>query len=275
MLNFKKFQIDDYKTVTAFRQDSDMRSCELTAGVLFMWRDFYRPSFAVFEDTLVVKCSLYGRRVVFFYPVGKNVPAALDEIEKYCVKNRKKLVFLGVEERFLGNLQKRYNGFVSFDFHRKWSDYIYDGAAFRSFSGKKYSGQRNHINKFLSLYPNAEVKEFTANDIPRALELLKKYAEEKKLANLAEEELSYSAECTELFEKLGLSGIYVEAEGEMIAYTLGEKCGKTHIIHVEKALRKYEGAYPFTANAFAKTTSADYINREDDSGDEGLRTSKL
>ncbi|MBQ9481030.1 MAG: DUF2156 domain-containing protein, partial [Clostridia bacterium] len=104
---------------------------------------------------------------------------------------------------------------------------------------------------------------------------LKKYAEEKKLANLAEEELSYSAECTELFEKLGLSGIYVEAEGAMIAYTLGEKCGKTHIIHIEKALRKYEGAYPFTANAFAKTTSAEYINREDDSGDEGLRTSKL
>lgn len=275
MLKFKNFTIEDYKTVTAFRQNSDMRTCELTAGVLFMWRNFYRPSFSVYDDTLIIKCRLRGKRTVFFYPLGKNVPAALDEIENYCLKKHGNLIFLGVEEFLLDSLKTRYGELISYEFHRKWSDYVYDAAAFRTFSGKKYSGQRNHINKFLSLYPDAEIKELTTNDIPRALDLLEKYAEEKNLHGLAKEELVHSAECTRHFKELGLFGVYVEKDGEMISYTLGEKCGKTHVIHIEKALRRYEGLYPFTANAYAKTTSAEFINREDDSGDEGLRINKL
>ena len=50
------------------------------------------------------------------------------------------------------------------------------------------------------------------------------------------------------------------------------------IIHIEKALRDYPGAYPTVAQLFARTFADEnvhYINREDDSGDLGLRKSKL
>ncbi len=50
------------------------------------------------------------------------------------------------------------------------------------------------------------------------------------------------------------------------------------IIHVEKALIEYEGAYPTMAQEFAEQFAVDgiiYINREDDSDDPGLRKSKL
>ena len=49
-------------------------------------------------------------------------------------------------------------------------------------------------------------------------------------------------------------------------------------VHIEKALRGVPGAYPAMAQAFAQAFCGEgvrYINREDDSGDMGLRKSKL
>ena len=59
--------------------------------------------------------------------------------------------------------------------------------------------------------------------------------------------------------------------------SLAENCGGTLIIHVEKALYSHQGAYPTLVQAFAAHFGGDcvYINREDDAGDRGLRTSKL
>lgn len=49
-------------------------------------------------------------------------------------------------------------------------------------------------------------------------------------------------------------------------------------VHVEKALTEYNGVYPMLTNCFAshfRTPQVVYINREEDEGDLGLRTSKL
>ena len=59
---------------------------------------------------------------------------------------------------------------------------------------------------------------------------------------------------------------------------MAERCGDTLQIHIEKALYGYEGVYPATVQAFAQEFAVDgvrWLNREDDAGDKGLRTSKL
>jgi len=277
MLNFKNFKLEDYSKVTAYRAQSELKTCELSAGTLFMWRDYYKPSFAVVDDTLIIrKEGEEDGNLTVYFPIGKNVNSALDSINGYCINKNLNLIFAGVEDAFLPVLKEKYNGLIRYESMRAWSDYVYDAQNFREFKGKKYSGQRNHINKFLSLFPESQVKPFTEDDIPRALELLKEYAKEKNInTKLGLRELNYAKEATENFKILGLEGIYVEHNGKLISYSLTEKCGKTQIIHIEKALRAYSGLYPFTANAMAKNTTATYLNREDDAGDIGLRTSKL
>ena len=67
-------------------------------------------------------------------------------------------------------------------------------------------------------------------------------------------------------------------DGEkLIALSLAERCGDTLIIHIEKALYSYTGVYPALVQAFAGAFGGDcqWINREDDAADRGLRTSKL
>ncbi len=49
-------------------------------------------------------------------------------------------------------------------------------------------------------------------------------------------------------------------------------------MHIEKALRDFSGAYQTLAMCFAesmKLPGVNFINRQDDTGDEGLRKSKL
>ena len=66
-------------------------------------------------------------------------------------------------------------------------------------------------------------------------------------------------------------------DDRLVAMSLAENCGGTLIIHVEKALYSHQGAYPTLVQAFAAHFGGGcvYINREDDAGDRGLRTSKL
>ena len=49
------------------------------------------------------------------------------------------------------------------------------------------------------------------------------------------------------------------------------------VVHIEKALTEYEGAYAMINQQFVEHECADvtYVNREDDTGDEGLRQAKL
>lgn len=49
------------------------------------------------------------------------------------------------------------------------------------------------------------------------------------------------------------------------------------MVHIEKALTEYEGVYPMINQQFVQreTEGFLYVNREEDTGDEGLRQAKL
>ena len=52
---------------------------------------------------------------------------------------------------------------------------------------------------------------------------------------------------------------------------------ETFVVHIEKADTSYRGAYTAMCNEFVKhfATDVKYINREEDTGAEGLRKAKL
>lgn len=66
-------------------------------------------------------------------------------------------------------------------------------------------------------------------------------------------------------------------QGRLVAISMGEQCGSTMQVHIEKALYSCPGAYPAMVQAFAQhcDESVQWMNREDDARDKGLRTSKM
>ena len=63
-----------------------------------------------------------------------------------------------------------------------------------------------------------------------------------------------------------------------MAYTFGEPItNEVFCTHVEKAFSDVRGAYPIINQQFCENElmSYKYVNREDDTGDDGLRQAKL
>ena len=81
-----------------------------------------------------------------------------------------------------------------------------------------------------------------------------------------------------LYKELGLVGGLLRAEGRVVAFTLGEPvCDDTFVVHIEKAYAEVRGAYPLINQQFLEheVSAYPYVNREDDTGEEGLRKAKL
>ena len=168
--------------------------------------------------------------------------------------------------------------YFRFSSPRVWRDYIYAAEDLRDFAGRRYSGQRNHINKFRRDYPDAAFVPLTAPKEPRLAAFWTSYeAEFHKTGPLAKEELALAQEMFGLLDPGSFCAGGMLAEGRLVAVCLAEKCGDTLVNHIEKALYSHAGAYPAIVQAFAAHYGGGcaWVNREDDARDKGLRTSKL
>ena len=281
MLEFNPIRLKDAARLYKYYKHCSYRLCEYSTGVKLMWRHHYKSEYTESCDCLIVYTRMEDGGYVFNVPVplpGKgDVDAALNEIDEWCMAKGILPVFspVPVEER--GRLLDRYP-YASIENIRLWQDYLYNAEDLASFAGRRYSGQRNHINKFRKLYPEARFCPLTPEDNPRVDAFWEKFHETfNKDTILAKKEVCYAQKLMRQVGKGWVKAGAIELNGELIAISLGEVCGDTLICHIEKALPGYEGVYPAMVQSFAAHYSGGlrWINREDDAGDKGLRTSKL
>ncbi len=263
-----------------YYRNCDYRLCEYSAGTKLMWRGYLHPQYAEAAGCLIVRNRIEGKWCFDFPTPGEegDVEGALCEIEEYCIKTGIPLSISVVPEEKVMELVRRYPYFRSVN-RRAWCDYLYEAENLREFPGRHYSGQRNHVNKFRRLYPEARFRVLGAADRALIDRFWEEYeAEFAKTASLARQELGLAKKMLSLTGKPYFLVGGMELDGKLISLAMAERCGETLIVHVEKALYSYEGVYPTTVQAFARCFAADgvrYLNREDDAGDPGLRTSKL
>ena len=279
MLQFQELTAAHGDRLRGYYRNCDYRLCEYSLGVKLMWRDHLHPSFAEVAGCLVIRNCIEGE-YVFDYPIAgpeADVEGALRAIESWCAATGTPLVLSVVPEDKAQTLCLRYPRCRVIS-ERPWKDYLYRTEELAAFAGRRYSGQRNHINKFRKEYPNARFVVLTGEDMPLIEDFWGDYEQEfQKTSFNAKRELTYAKALARLLPEGWLLGGGLLSEGRLVAMSLAEKCGDTLIIHVEKALYSHQGAYPTLVQAFAAHFGGDctYINREDDAGDQGLRTSKL
>lgn len=281
MLEFKPISEPYAPLLRKYYSRCTYRLCEYSLGVKLMWREHWRPEFAESHGCLVVLNHSAHYGVMFDFPIplpGEgDVDAALDGIDEWCVEHGEAPSFGVVPETERERLLRRYP-YTTVDSDRLWQDYFYAAEALSTFAGRHYSGQRNHINKFHKLYPDAVYRELTRADREGVegfwREFHKVFNKEDADAKL---EVCYARRIMEQAGEAWAKTGCVELDGKIIAIALAEVCADTLVCHVEKALPQYEGVYPFLVQSFAAAHGGGlaWINREDDAGDRGLRTSKL
>ena len=275
-MQFTRLTKENIDCVKDYFAKSIMSFCDISLGEKYMWRDEYVIDFAIFEHTLIMKESCSEYQNVFYYPMGNNVEGALAEIEKYCMEQAIPLEFCCIDDKGVKLLAERYYSTES-HFERDWNDYIYTAEQFKTYAGKKLSGQRNHVNKFKKLYPDYKFKTIEQEDLVKVHEFLEEYKTSPHLSKGAREEVALAHDYVDNVFRLDQRAGVIIVDGKIVALSIGEVVGDTLIVHVEKGLTDYQGVYPTMAQEFAKAFAVEgvaLINREEDCGEEGLRISK-
>lgn len=279
MLTFEPITPQSAPRMRPYYADCSYHLCEYSVGVKLMWGEYLHPSFTEAAGCLIIRNELHGETLFDFPVPGEDgdVDAALTAIEDYCTQKGIAPVISVVPEQEAGRLALRYPR-VHIVNERAWKDYLYRAEDLSTFAGRRYSGQRNHINKFRKQFPDARFVPLTMADNALIERFWGDYESEfHKDSASARRELGYAKE---LFGLLGTgwfcAGGLLDGE-RLVALSLGERCGDTLSVHIEKALYSCPGAYPTIVQAFAGhyADGCAWINREDDAADSGLRTSKL
>lgn len=279
-IEFKRPELEDKDIITSYFEKAPSRSCERTFVNVYLWSRHYKVKYAVIEDALIFKSE--DRGMAFAYPAGEpeHVKKALEFLIEYCKERECPFILYNVTPEMFAQLEGWYPGRFTVEYDRDIADYVYESEKLATLAGKKLHGKRNHINKFKSLYPDWTYEELNDDNVEDCFQMALKWRNKNGCEDDPEKnaEMCVTLNSLRLYKELGLKGGVLKVDGRIIAFTVGEPlCGDTFVVHIEKAFADVEGAYPMINQQFVQHECADYtyVNREEDTGAEGLRKAKL
>ena len=268
-------------TAPYFALKSD-RLCDWTPAGCYLWSANYTYHYAIVHGCLVMQVTLpFGR--LYSPPMGNgDHTAALEALETHCRQAGRPLRLSPVTPEQARQLSEHFGEAARIKPMPQYADYMYLHSDLATFAGRRYSGQRNHINQFLKKYPNWEYRPLTAELTPAILAFADEYLRLKEargiLSESEAEDMSGVRAVLSAWDTLPMSGGVILVGGTVAGFAAGERIGDTLYVHVEKGDTRYVGIYQMLVREYAAHSTADglmYINREDDAGEPGLRQSKL
>lgn len=283
----KQLNMLDFKPITKellIREGRSLRRsriqiCDYTPGCLYIWRHYYHMRCAEADGMFIFE-SGDGSGLYYNCPVGTgDFSAAVLEARDDAEKRGIPLRFSCIPSEYVDVIQSIIGRKAEIVSDRASADYLYPYEQFCGYNGKALHGQRNHVNRFKAEHPDFSFEMLTGENLPEAESFMRLNRDEfYKGSEISADELARIDEFLPCISELGISGGMLRAGGVVVGLTAGEIVGDTLHVHIEKALRDFSGAYQTLAMCFAesmKLPGVNFINRQDDTGDEGLRKSKL
>lgn len=278
-MTFKDITIEDRDWILNILEKSECPSLEYNFTTLFIWSKIYDTK--VLEHNGFLHCMSGKESKAFLFPAGSgDLKTETDFLINYAKENKFKVRFHSLSVKNVEFLNTHYPEMFEFIEDRNSGDYVYSADSLATLTGKKLAAKRNHINRFLENYPEWEYVPITRDNIEEADKMHDEWCKEsgcRQSPGLANE--ACAVKCAlKYFEELKLTGAMLKTRDGVCAFTVGDKLNdKTFLVHIEKAFADVQGAYPMINKQFVLNAGAGYefINREEDTGDEGLRKAKL
>lgn len=281
VLDFRALSMADREKVLSYTLRSARQNCDLCFVNLFAWQFLYQTEMAEYGGFLFFRFYADGHPA-YMLPLGEgDLMAAVSLLKEDACRRGYPLLLLGVGRDYLPQLERfEQAGYVTNE-NRNYADYLYLREALTTLSGKKLQPKRNHANKFRRLYPNYEYRPLTSDLVPLCLALDEEWITDKTVPG---EQRAVRSEAEAIrralthLEELELVGGTLFVDNYLVAFTYGAPINhNTFDVCVEKADRRYEGAYAVINQEFARHLPECfvYVNREEDLGIEGLRKAKL
>lgn len=279
---FKKIELEDKSVIDRYLKKKTYRSCELIFSNVYLWSRYYPTDFAVVEDALVFRSRREDGGFSITFPAGEeeNIRRALDVMFRVFAEEKRPVRMHLVQEQEFELLEQWYPGRFSITYDRDAADYVYETEKLTTLAGKKLHGKRNHINNFKKQYPNWSYERITEANQEDCFQMAMKWRQDHECEYDEEkrDEMCVTLNALRLISELELVGGLLRVDGEVVAFTIGEPLNPdTFVVHIEKAFPDMQGAYPMINQQFVEHEAQDfrYVNREEDTGSEGLRKAKL
>lgn len=279
MIEFKKITLNDKEWMTQKLKEDNRQGCEFTFANNYIWRSIYRVEAAEMHGCCVIKFDAAGDDC-YAFPFGcGDKQKVIEQLIEDAKEHGKKLRLDSILAEDKALLEEWFPGQFEICGERDGFDYIYTVEKLTNLSGKKLHGKRNHIARFKDNH-DWVYEPMTSENKTECLQMNRKWCnrQECKWNQDMEDEFCAVQEAVEHFEELGLVGGILRAEGEIVAFTIGEPLNSdTFVVHIEKAFPEIQGAYPMINQQFVmhECQGFTYVNREEDTGAEGLRKAKL
>lgn len=258
---------------------SNYNSCEYSFTDLFNWGHVHQTEVARMGDYGIIRSGF--KEFSYLYPFGRGdvrpvIEAMMEDAREHRVTFTISLILEPMKEE----LETLFPELFVYSEERAYFDYIYTQESLSTLRGRQLSGKRNHINAFKKMYPDWSFEKITAENIAECWQMNEEWSARNELSlgsGLLKERSALKSAFEHFFEE-NLSGGLIRVNGKVIAYSMGHPLNSdTFVVHFEKAFDDIRGAYQMINQQFALhcCEGYSYINREDDTGLEGLRKAKL
>ena len=285
MIEFRDLKLEDKKLINTYFRKGQYNNSECTFTNMFIWRECYAVQWAIVDGLLVVKPGQADDSWIL-PPLGDyaacDLKAVLLKVRDYFAALGKPLMLRAVTESFKTVLEETCPGMFELEEERDLEDYLYNGDDLRELKGRKYHSKRNHLSNFRKNYPDYEYQPLTADMLEDVWEYINLWCKQKECSGKFSPglicEKQAIREALDHFGELDYKGAVIRLNGQIEAFTMGEKINdETVVIHVEKANGTINGLYSAINQEFLLNQWPDvaFVNREEDTGDEGLRKAKM
>ena len=283
-LEFKKIEVNSIQEMLPFYAMRHNMTCDSVFLESYVWKDYYNVRYAIWENKALLWLMENEGRCFSAMPLCReeDLPGAFAAIEEYFNEELGYPLVINLADeyavKYLNLPEDKYLVEEQVDSR----DYLYNGDAMRSLAGKKLHKKKNRVNAFRREYEGRyEYRRLCCSDSHDVWVFLDRWRQQK--GEEVEEHLDYEVKgihdilknCSEFSIHMG--GVYID--GQMEAFTIGSYNPVEHmaVIHIEKANPEINGLYQFINQQFLieEFPEAEWVNREDDMGLEGLRKAKM
>ena len=197
-----------------------------------------------------------------------------------CPSLHEQLTLTRVPHTFAALLKQRLGKRLAITKARGHWDYLYSVEELATLKGNRFHKKKNLFNQFVKKYGYV-YHSLDTDCIEAALRMQEEWCEwrecDDSYALLAENQAIFRV--LQDYDRIpGLTGGALYVDGEMVAYTVAEELTPdTLVIHFEKGKTNYSGIYQAINRLFLENQGQgyDFVNREQDLDDAGLRKAKL
>lgn len=272
MIRLEEIERSMQTQVERIRSTYGHRAASHGFASLYIWKEEMGLRICLKEDVFALKFGLRGEHA-WFYPCGE--PEAVKELIAQILREDGEAVFYYMMEQDAAFLAREFPD-------RFWirecdndSEYLYDRWQQQELKGKKFSGQRNHINRIKADY-KLSVETLDEQNLWDAIKVNQCWERRSSQdAGLRDEQAGRLL--LENREGFGGFGILVRVDDRPYAIAAGYPlCEDVFDLALVKQVECLTGLSVYARNQLIRLLPEKYkwINAEEDLGVEGLRTMK-